>query len=59
MNPWSVGGSLGILRIIEEASKETLSTQAWSPLSRRNHHSSLSSELTAVRSRGLACGSPR
>lgn len=43
----SVGGSLGFLRIIDETSKETPSTQALS------HHGSLSSELTALRAKNL------
>lgn len=53
----SVGGSLGFMRIIEETSKEMPSTQALSH--HRNHRGSLSSELTALRSRELAYGSPR
>lgn len=53
----SVGGSLGFLRIIDETSRETPSTQALSH--NRNRHGSLSSELTALRSRELAYRSPR
>lgn len=53
----SVGGSLGFMRIIDETSKETPSTQALNH--QRNHHGSLSSALTALRSRELADGSPR
>lgn len=53
----SVGGSLGFMRIIDETSKEMSSTQALSH--HRNHRGSLSSELTALRSRELAYGSPR
>lgn len=49
--------SVGFMRIIDETSKEKPSTQALSH--QRNHHGSLSPELTALRSRELAYGSPR